>query len=1008
MQLVSILNASYEVPATANGDSYMPIVTPNGRYVLFASVANNLVMTNSDGTVTGGPRHWLDVYLRDRLEGTTTLVSDNLAGVCGDGNSYPTGLSTNGQFALFESSATDLVTNDVNFANNVYVRDVVNNITMLVSVNTNSVSGNGNSHSSVMTPDGRFVAFASEANDLVPSDTNGITDVFLRDLQAGTTALISEGAQADNSIPYYPWSSISDSPVITPDGRYVAFFSSATNLIPGVNTAGEVYVRDTVADTMLWASTNARSLFQSIYGTANELSCNESISTNGQFVAFEACLNNSYQTVNNINGIILRNNLLTGQTDIIYTNAYVPPTATHADFNLLSMTPDGRFVAFVANDAANDGNSVVNLWDADTETNTPISVDRITGLPVIGFCNALIINSTGQYLAFLCSGTNLTTNAVVSTNLYLRDLQAGNTYLIDVGTNGNGVGLDASSTFSMADDGGMVAFDSSSANLVSGDLNRNNDVFAYNLSAGTTELISKPAYPSESPNGLNEIFSTCISTNGRYVAFASDANNLTANDTNIFRDVYVSDLLLGSNILVSVGTNGYAANGVSTQPSISGDGHFVAFASYAVNLVTGETNKVEHVFRRDLVARTNALVSASTNGSFGNNNSYSPIISSDGRYVLFHSLAQNLATGIPTSIENLFLRDMQSRTNNALTTNGVVSASMTPDGQSVAFIGVNKVGSVTNLYVWNAPSAKLSYTNLSIPPALTNVSISADGRWIAYTTRTSLEAYDLIGESNYLIGTALLDSRSGMQFDGSDRYLVFATKSKLAPADTNGTYDVYVHDFQLGANLLVSLSFNSTNAANGPSYLPVISPDGRYVAYRSLAGNIVPNSGTNIGNVFVYDLSNNATMLMSVNQAGTAAANGWSTAPVFSGDGSTLAFESYASDLLGPAFNEYSSIYAFGLTNFPMASGTGGGAGGGSTGTNSGVFARLVFPPGTQYPQLTWPLGSGQTYQVQFENDLSGTNWQPVNSSIVFIGGTAEIQDPSPLATNRFYRIVLY
>ncbi len=129
--------------------------------------------------------------------------------------------------------------------------------------------------------------------------------------------------------------------------------------------------------------------------------------------------------------------------------------------------------------------------------------------------------------------------------------------------------------------------------------------------------------------------------------------------------------------------------------------------------------------------------------------------------------------------------------------------------------------------------------------------------------------------------------------------------------------------------------------------------------------------------------------------------------PVFSSDGSLLVFQSFASDLYAPAFNEFRSIYAFDITNYPVAGGPGGGAGGGSGGANSGINMQLVFPSGASYPQLAWPLAAGQNYQVQFEDDLSGTNWQPVNGGVVFVGGMAEVEDLSPSNTNRFYRLVL-
>jgi Tol biopolymer transport system component len=254
LQLVSALDPAQAPPAGGGGDSGRSIISPDGRFVLFASMANNLVLTTNGTPIPARFPPRLNVYLRDRANATTTLISVNLSGTAGgNDDSTPSGLSTNGQYVLFESSASDLVPGDTNNATDVFVRDVVNGTNMLVSVSTNGRVGNGASRSAVLTPDGLYVAFVSEANNLVLNDTNGIPDVFVRDLQAPSTTLVSVGAKSTYGSPpfgaflYYLGSS--EAPDITPDGRYVAFYSGATNLVPGVTTVGDIYVRDLVSGT---------------------------------------------------------------------------------------------------------------------------------------------------------------------------------------------------------------------------------------------------------------------------------------------------------------------------------------------------------------------------------------------------------------------------------------------------------------------------------------------------------------------------------------------------------------------------------------------------------------------------------------------------------------------------------------------------------------------------------------------------------------------------------------
>src|SRR5262249_47181236 len=155
------------------------------------------------------------------------------------------------------------------------------------------------------TPDGRYVAFVSEASNLVAGDSNGIADVFVRDLQTGTTTLASPGATGTGL--YNP---SSEFPEITPDGRFVAFYSTATNVVPGSIVRGDIYVRDLVTGTTAWASTGARDALLSVLGTSNAVSYDHAISADGQYVIYQSSLApNSNINGTNGGGIVLRYNL---------------------------------------------------------------------------------------------------------------------------------------------------------------------------------------------------------------------------------------------------------------------------------------------------------------------------------------------------------------------------------------------------------------------------------------------------------------------------------------------------------------------------------------------------------------------------------------------------------------------------------------------------------------------------------------------------------------------------
>jgi Tol biopolymer transport system component len=221
-----------------DGDSRTPSISADGRFVAFTSAASNLVPGDANGTD--------DVFVRDRLLGTTERVSVDSSGVEGDGASqkFPT-ISADGRYVVFASRATNLVAGDTNAAPDVFLRDRLSGTTERISVAWNGAEGNGpcDAHAAI-TADGRFVAFASFASNLVFPDGWGHADVFVRDRQVGTTYRASLGhlGNEPNAGCFVP--SISD------DGRYVAFETAATNMNWNErNLAPDIFLRDRLGQT---------------------------------------------------------------------------------------------------------------------------------------------------------------------------------------------------------------------------------------------------------------------------------------------------------------------------------------------------------------------------------------------------------------------------------------------------------------------------------------------------------------------------------------------------------------------------------------------------------------------------------------------------------------------------------------------------------------------------------------------------------------------------------------
>ena len=210
--------------------SFNPSVSANGRFVAFDSLAGNLVAGDTNGQV--------DVFVRDRATGRTARASVGAGGVQGRGRSFSGVISNDGRYVAFLSSAANLVAGDTNGVDDAFVRDMVAGTTIRVSVGPDGVQSEGSVGALAMAPGGRYIAFESHASNLVAGDTNGWQDVFVHDVIGGRTFMASRtstGAQGDFD---------SFAPALAAGASVVAFSSLAANLVPGdTNGTYDVFVR---------------------------------------------------------------------------------------------------------------------------------------------------------------------------------------------------------------------------------------------------------------------------------------------------------------------------------------------------------------------------------------------------------------------------------------------------------------------------------------------------------------------------------------------------------------------------------------------------------------------------------------------------------------------------------------------------------------------------------------------------------------------------------------------
>jgi Tol biopolymer transport system component len=328
---------------------------------------------------------------------------------------------------------------------------------------------------------------------------------------------------------------------------------------------------------------------------------------------------------------------------------------------------DGRFVAFSSKSGKlvpGDTNKTTDVfvWDRDTGTTERVSVGS-TGEQAEGISTPTSISPNGRFVVFTSDAPNLVENDGVPTNLegaldvFVHDRETNETERISVNAQGEPALYAPSFGGKITPDGRYVAFGSAAPNLDPLDTDGNYDIFVRDRELGTTEMVSLTSTGEETPFMA---FSPSISADGRFVAF--DANDeLTPDDTNRAADVFVRDRSLGTTTLVSVRTDGSVGRAGGVSPDITSDGRFVLFHSDS-KLVTADTNRVPDAYLRDLQTGRTSLVSRNHRGRVGNGLSLPNDISDDGRYVLFVSMATNIVREDTNEEFDHFIYDRSDKT----------------------------------------------------------------------------------------------------------------------------------------------------------------------------------------------------------------------------------------------------------------------------------------------------------------------------------------------------------
>lgn len=387
---------------------------------------------------------------------------------------------------------------------------------------------------------------------------------------------------------------------------------------------------------------------------------------------------------------------------------------------------------------------------------------------------------------------------------------------------------------SVSGNGSRIVFQTVASNMTPNDLNEVSDVYMVDLVARTLRRVSVDSDGASSASGEPSIRPQ-ISDNGAYVAFQSFSRSFAKDDGNNLADVFVHEVASGETQLVSRSTTGAVGDSASESPVLSADGLLVAYRSFASNLVENDTNGVVDIFVRDQRLGQTERVSVNTAGEQAVSECKQPAISADGRFVAFVSGAENLVPPDTNGADDVFLFDRVART--------LIKVSVAPGGSEAnGASGTPWIGGANNEFIVFASDA----SNLVAGDANGDSDVFVHNR---LTGQTELVSANFVGDASGN-GQSLTP-----RITPDGRFIVFASAADdLVNDDFDAVFDVFVRDRVARTTRIVSRS-DEGGQADGPSILPAISADGRFVVFDTKASNLTLNDVTPLGDVLMRDLT---------------------------------------------------------------------------------------------------------------------------------------------------------
>jgi Tol biopolymer transport system component len=974
-------------------------MSSDGQRVLFTT---EQALAGNDPSRPGDEK---DVYLRDVGAGTTVYVSQNLTGDGGnqqtvanslsdDGiraalytsafNLHPAGfgggmikhlgtqsytpvavdplgnpvccleshlhVSGNGDKAFYRSGDSRMLAEDRYAGDDLFKRDLASFDSRVITLPDAAAANqapypNGRSHQPRVSTDGNFVAFTSDADNLVPGDLNRARDLFLRDRGPDSMLRLSAGENPAYGGQVYLYD-------MTPDGRYLVYHTLET-LLPE-DTAPDIYnvyrydrqtsthVLVDRADGSGGAPSNTYVSFATVSADGNRVAfCTQSALTADDLDARPDCYLRDIAAGSTMRLALVPKDYhavdltlsddgtrlgFTSQDDLVAADTNGVPDAyvlhigvpalqlvSVADGSggaalggyLAAMSGDGERTLFVSNAAAlNGGNSDRSgVFLRERLSHRTVRVDvGPTGLPLIDqpffHPDAVAISGDGRYAAF-GSGSEgfLEDEGQIHHQLYVRDLDNLNTVRVtpDAGNaDGGPIGLALSS------DGRWIALVTDATVLIPFDANyREVDTFLTENPLFGEELVSE--VDTVTPATVEPSSAPVLSSDARYVAFQSDDEGVLPGDGNAGSDVFRLDTTTGEVVKISLDEGEGELTGDAIEPTLTGNGAMAAFVApdAAVLKVFGETRKARElrlkssnwgVFLRNMISGTTQRMGT------GRSNPETPLRPGAGTKPAFAPSGKAL---VFTSDED------RGDLGDSNGTTDVYRVEIEPTGIEVRCVSCRAIEA-------NGSES----TEPSNGPS-TNPVLSADGSWVAWETGASnpvrgtpdpnpgldimirnmiTGTIQRVGQNQGGLGNAG-DNRKP-QLDYSGRKLVFQSNRSLRPNAPGARNDAYYLD--LAQNRLEQISVDALGGqVNGPSFEPTLSGDGRKIAFTSDATNFnsaQPDQNGTVRDVVMHDLRTRISRRLARNLVGVEA-NGANRAVTLNYTGDIIGFESDATNL---------------------------------------------------------------------------------------------------------------